>query len=312
MEVRSDSQPPRARFLFVNDLLPRLKQEVLSPPQGVQLLSWNKFNEYTGGMRMHELSLMTSDTGTGKTTFLANLATQVLLQGHGIYVASVEIGAVAFLLAMISVLAQKDYNTGERFTEQDWARIEREWIPLLLKGGRIVFANHDSKVSPKILCDEMEEANQKWGTKFAILDNFQFFSTVTSADSALMEQDQNIRFFVDHAKRVPMHQFLIVHCRKTQNDNGRVDSLSDMKGSKTLADEAANVFALNRPTTEAIGKGTAYSTDREVKFLKLRRRGKNVGRYVRFYYDDGLYGEIRAEHDRKALAAGDKQLEIGL
>lgn len=311
-QTTQDSTPPKLKFLFVQDLLPRLRQEVLTPPIGVRLLSWDRFNTLTGGLRMHELSLMTSDTGTGKTTFLANLAVQAVLQGFGVYIASVEIGPVAFLLAMISVLAQRDFNTGEAFPPSTWEQIEREWIPLLVKSGRVVFANHDSRVAAATLTAEMSEAHERFGTKFAILDNFQFFSMVPRAEEALIEQDKAIREFVTHSKRVPMHTFLIVHCRKTQNDNGRIEQMADMKGSKTLSDEAANVFALNKPRSDLIAKGDAQRTDRELLFLKLRRRGKNVGKHVAFYYDEGLYGELKLSAEGKLQAPKQEQLGIGL
>ena len=310
---QNGNEPPKLKFLFVPDLLARLKQEVLTPPIGVRLLSWERFNNLTGGLRMHELSLMTSDTGTGKTTFLANLAVQAVLQGFGVYIASVEIGPVAFLLAMISVLAQKDFNTGEAFPTSTWEQIEREWLPLLMKSGRVVFANHDSRVQASILTAEMAEAHEKFGSKFAILDNFQFFSMMTRAEDALMEQDRTIREFVQHSRKVPMHQFLIVHCRKTQNDNGRVEQLADLKGSKTLCDEAANVFALNRARTEMIQKGSARRSDRELLFLKLRRRGKNVGKNVIFAYDEGMYAEMKFDQDGKPKdSEQDRQMGIGL
>lgn len=305
--------PPKLKFLFVQDLLPQLRREILTPPVGVRLLTWSKFNDLTGGLRMHELSLMTSDTGTGKTTFLANLAVQAILQNFGVYIASVEIGPVAFLLAMISVLAQKDFNTGEAFPAHVWEEIEREWIPLLLKSGRVVFANHEARVAASTLTEEMTEAHQKYGSKFAILDNFQFFSMIPRAEEALIEQDKTIREFVQHSRRVPMHQFLIVHCRKTQNDNGRVEAMADLKGSKTLCDEAANVFALNRPKTDVIMRGDARRTDRELLMLKLRRRGKNVGKAVQFFYDEGLYGEINfGDKAQEAPKKTHEQMGIGL
>jgi hypothetical protein len=83
--------------------------------------------------------------------------------------------------------------------------------------------------------------------------------------------------------------FLIVHTRKTNNDNQRVESLADMKGSKTLADEAWNVIALNKPKTEDLENNRSLPSDREILALKLRFRGQNVGRSVRFVFKNGRY-----------------------
>jgi len=280
------------RFLTLTDLESRVVEELRNPPFGVELPYWPTMTTYTGGFRGGEISLVTSGTGTGKTTMLANIATQINTLGIGTYIASVEIGPVAFLLAMISVVSQMDLNTGDKYDEATIERVKSKWMPLL-RAGRLIFGRHDDRVDPTKLAEEIIEANQKYGVKFAILDNLQFFSQVVDAQNERAEQDRVIREFVRVVKRVPVHIFLVVHTRKTNNDNQRVESLSDLKGSKTLVDEAWNVFALNKAPSEEIHRGNASWSDREIVILKMRRRGKHVGKSIRFKFHEGVYAEAQ-------------------
>lgn len=280
-----------ASFNFLSDLEPKIEQELINPPSGIRLPYWDRFNALTGGLRMRELTLLTSGTGTGKTTFLANLATQTAVMGLGSYIASVEIGSVAFVLAMLSVVSKRDLNTGEKFDRETVEAVKKKWLPIL-RAGRLVFSKHDDRISPEVLTAEIIEAHEKHGVKFAILDNLQFFSQIVDARQERIEQDRVIRHFVRVVKQYDIHLFLIVHSRKPSNDdNQRIESLSDLKGSKTLSDEAWNIFALNKPKTALIEEGKAQMSDREILILKMRRLGKNVGRSIRFNFQDGRYTE---------------------
>jgi KaiC/GvpD/RAD55 family RecA-like ATPase len=288
------------RFLTLTDLESRVIEELSSPPFGITLPYWPTLNQYTGGFRGGELSLVTSGTGTGKTTILANIATQLNTMGIGTYIASVEIGPVAFLLAMLSVVSQMDLNTGDKYSPEIVERVKQKWLPLL-RAGRLIFGRYDDRVDPTKLAEEIIDANQKFGVKFAILDNLQFFSQVVDAQNERSEQDRVIREFVRVVKRVPVHIFLVVHTRKTNNDNQRVESLSDLKGSKTLVDEAWNVFALNKPPSDEIHRGNASWSDREIVILKMRRRGKHVGKSIRFKFSEGVYAESADGGGRASL-----------
>jgi KaiC/GvpD/RAD55 family RecA-like ATPase len=279
-----------SRFLTLADLESRVVDELSNPPPGIELPYWPTLNQYTGGFRGGEISLVASGTGTGKTTILANIAVQLNTRGIGTYIASVEIGPVAFLLAMLSVVSQMDLNTGDKYSPEIVERVRTNWMPLL-RAGRLMFAKHEDRTDPTRLAEDIIEAHQRHGVKFAILDNLQFFSQIVEAQNERAEQDRVIREFVRVVKRVPVHIFLIVHTKKTNNDNQRVESMSDLKGSKTLVDEAWNVFALNKAPTDEIKRGNASWSDREIVLLKMRRRGKHVGKSIRFRFDEGTYAE---------------------
>jgi twinkle protein len=283
--------PPNP-YLFVEDLEDWVHKELTDPPRGIQFPDWPEFTRLTGGLRMNELTLLTSGTGTGKTTFLANLATQACLMSIPSYVASVEIGAGAFLLSMLSVVSKRDLNTGDPVAVEEVEQIKQKYMPLL-RTARIVFSKHDNRVDPETLCQEIETAHKRYGVKFVILDNLQYFSRLVEAERERLEQDRVIRHFVNLVRNHSMHVFLIVHCRKGNGDNQRIESLSEIKGSKTLSDEANNVLALNKPSTEDIKADKARPTDRELLILKMRRRGKSVGRHTSFYFDNGKYQEVR-------------------
>jgi KaiC/GvpD/RAD55 family RecA-like ATPase len=275
-------------YYTLTDLEGRVAEQLANPPEGIRIPAWPGLHDLVGGWRMHELTLLPSGTGTGKTTLLANLASHLNALTVGCYIASVEIGAVAFLLSMLSVLSGRNLTLGEKYSPEVVEEVRRHWLPMF-RNARLLFSRHDDRVSPEVLCQEIEEAHTKYGVRFVILDNLQFFSQVVEQERERAEQDRVIREFVRLVKKLPIHVFLIVHTRKTNNDNQRVESLADMKGSKTLADEAWNVIALNKPKTEDLENNRSLPSDREILALKLRFRGQNVGRSVRFVFKNGRY-----------------------
>ena len=88
-------------------------KQIQNPPKGLMIEGWQSFNERLGGLRPHELTIFCGATGSGKTQFLANMATNLMQKGEKLFVASVETGPTDFAVRMISVMVGRDLNTGD-------------------------------------------------------------------------------------------------------------------------------------------------------------------------------------------------------
>ncbi len=88
-------------------------KELLLPFPSVPLDRFPAFTALIGGFRSREYSILCGSTGTGKTTFVANVSTSLLLQGVPHFVASVETGRTDFVKRMMSALAREDWNGGD-------------------------------------------------------------------------------------------------------------------------------------------------------------------------------------------------------
>jgi len=261
----------------------------VDPPKGVPLPWWPDLNSALGGLRAHELTLITAPTGAGKTQLNACISVQLMQLGIPHFVASIETGRHDYFLRMASALQAIDFNSGDPVNPE----ICSEFIKRhgeILRQNNVWFSKCDDRVEVEELVKHLHREVSDHGIKVAILDNLNFFLKVTSSHMEKAEMDQAIHTFVMLVKKLPIHVILIVHPKKT--DHGRVESEFDIKGSSTAVQEASNVLLFNRIKKEMLSNGFYSATDRELTISKLRRRGKYVGKRFYFSFNNGRYIEL--------------------
>lgn len=263
-------------------------RELKTPYPAIGLPDWSYFTKITGGLRAREFSILCGSTGSGKTTFLANVSAQLLKQGTKHFVMSVETGHTDFMKRVMSVLHGRDINTGEAVSVDEIARIHMA-SARYLEADTIEFSIYDNRVPVEQLLHDLRAMHDLRGCKVAMIDNLNFFLEVTRASDTIVEMDRVIHELIIFCKQTDMHVIMVMHPRKT--DGGRIESEFDIKGSSTAVQEAHNVFLFNRPRPEDIESGKRDRTDREVKFAKMRRRGPFVGCELIFDGRNTVYSE---------------------
>jgi twinkle protein len=262
--------------------------ELLHPYPSIKLPDWEYFNEATGGLRAGEYSIICGPTGSGKTTWLANLSLQLLLKRVPHFVASVETGATDYVKRVMSALARMDLNTGEPAPLETLKKIYREYGPIL-KGNDMWLSLYDGKVAAEQLAHDILVAHEEYGCQVAILDNLNYFLEITKAQDSVIEIDRATRVFIELVKRHKIHVFMVMHPKKVEGD-GRIESELDIKGSSTAVQEAYNVFLFNRPKADEQNQ-FPRNTHRELKIAKMRRKGKYVYRRIMYRNVESYYAE---------------------
>lgn len=270
---------------------------ILEPFPSFQIIDWPLFDEFVGGFRVKEFSILCAPTGIGKTQWLASLAAVFLKRKIKHFVASVETGPYDFVARTMSAVGSYDFNTGKAVSLEKVNEFDRRHGSLF-HGDMGILSLHENRIPLVQLLDELEEA-ASMGCRVAILDNLNFFMEVVTANQSVVEMDRVIHDLIMLCKRIDLHIIMVMHPKKTYSKNGgdvgRVVSEFDIKGSSTAVQEAHNVFLLNRPTEDQINgigvKVTRNPTDRELTIRKLRRRGMYVGRSIWFKYENGRYSE---------------------
>lgn len=251
------------------------KEELKNLTPSVEIFGWDFFNMATGGLRLNEFSILCGPTGAGKTSLLANLAVKLLMGKCGAFVASVEIGSNDFMKKMISIIMERDLESINDASDIDAT------CKQILSSTNSVFSNYDSRVNHLQLMCDIYHAHKTKGVQVALIDNLNFLMDVAESKNQVIEMDRAIHEFVVFCKKVPIHVIMVMHPKKTEN--GRVESEFDIKGSSTAVQEASNVFLFNRVKDEASVPMTSMAAwCREIKFAKVRKRGKSVGSRVIF------------------------------
>lgn len=258
--------------------------EFEKPPISTKINSWPHFSEITGGLRPREFTILCGATGSGKTTYLANLSAHLLLQKVPHYVASVETGDADFVKRVYSVLMEEDLNTGDAVPFEKLIAMKDRFGPTV-ESDNIRLAIFNNRFNVELLLGELSIAHERYGCKIAMLDNLNFFMEVCAEKNQIVEMDRTVHELIMFCKRTDMHLIMVMHPKKT--DHGRVESEFDIKGSSTAVQEAHNVFLFNRT------KDTEYNpaTHRELKIVKLRRRGKYVGKRLIYWNFNTAYQE---------------------
>lgn len=276
------------QFTIARDLLGDTIQTIVSPPIGVQLPWYPKFNHYLGGMRPNELSLLCAGTGVGKTALLSNISAQLCLDRVPHFCAPIETGNQDFIARILSVLSQQTLNNGLPHSIESIKPVLDQFMPVITQAP-LYISKHEDRVEVSEMVGMLKLMHIKFGVKVALLDNLNFFLKVTSSQLEKAEMDNAIHEFIIALKDLPMHVILIVHPKKT--DHGRVESEFDIKGSSTAVQEAANVILFNRPLKDHIERGVCHPTDRELVFKKIRKRGEFVNHPIYFRFNAGRFVE---------------------
>lgn len=262
----------------IRDIAAQAHTELLKPYPSTKVHLWPNFTKATGGLRAREFTILCGATGTGKTTFLANLSFQLLMQKEKHFVASVETGATDFVKRVMSAMLEEDINTGESLTFEQTCNIKKNWDHVL-HDDKLMLSLYDNRISCDQLISELQAAHDFHGCKVAMLDNLNFFMEVTAEKNQVIEMDRTVHDLIMFCKRTDIHLIMVMHPKKTMN--GRVESEFDIKGSSTAVQEAHNVLLFNRTGDEDQSRYPMQSF-RELKFAKLRRRGNHVGRRIMF------------------------------
>lgn len=265
------------------------KSDLYDPPETIQIDLWPFFNQMTGGLRMNEFTIICGATGTGKTSLLANISANLICQKVNHFVASVETGDADFVRRVASVLLNKEINDGSFFSRNEVEEFEKSLGDLILNE-HLFLSLIDNRMPLEFLLASLQEASETHNCKVALLDNLNFFLEVKCQNDMIVEMDRVVHELIMFCKKTNMHVFMIMHPKKTFN--GRVESEFDIKGSSTAVQEAHNVFLFNRTSDELREKLNLSPHCRELKAVKLRKRGRYVGRTLIFSGETSSYSEI--------------------
>ena len=278
--------------------------EIQSPPTGITLPGWERFNQFTGGLRPKEFSIFCGPTGAGKSLWLANLTAKLIEADQKVFVAPIEIGEVDFMKMVLSVMSGDDFISGEPADEKTQNKLvyivktRREMIEK-----NLVLTNYSSRVDIEEFVTLMKFVNSTHKANVVITDNLNFMLKPSRSGDQTLEMDETVHKFVQCVKVIPMHIILVMHPRKT--DGGKILSEFDIKGSSTAVQEATNILLMNRLTEEDYNNTNLMEYDRQFVFKKLRKRGKYVNQFFYMRNEDGKgrYTEIERVH--KKVSTGD-------
>lgn len=227
-------------------------------------------NEKLKGMRMGEIALFTSGTGSGKSTVIKEIVLQVLEQTEdmvGMISLEESIGDTA--QKFIGMKLKKNLSS-EDVTEEEQYKAFQD----VFADERLILLDHQGSVSDESLIDKMEHL-ALMGCKYIILDHITI--AVSEGMNGKTGNEAVDAFMSDLLKITKKHNIwlgLIAHLRKGDKkvfEEGDLPSIDDVKGSGSIKQIAFDIIAFAR---NMIAETVQLRNTIKLRVLKCRFTGQ--------------------------------------
>jgi twinkle protein len=249
---------------FGDDLLSMLDKD---QPRG-RSTGWITLDAILGGVRDCEMTVVTGDTGSGKTTWTTALCRNQLLQDVPCLVAPFEqkpadvVGKLVGMDARQSIFDMKRDDVKAGISKV----VDRP----------LYFIDIHGTAPLGVIKDAIYIAVRRFGVKFIVLDHLHFFIE-SGNDNERQVIDATMRAMALWVQDLDVHICLVVHPKGLQKDKqGRVRkvTLGDLKGSSEIQKTAWNIVRVWRDRKDTLG---SRSDTTEIGVLKCRSNAGSEG-----------------------------------
>ena len=208
----------------------------------------DSLNTKVHGVRAGSITMLTSGTGCGKTTFVKEFIYHILkTTSEQIGLVSLEESVAETVRGFISMDLNKRVGLPGVEVEMDE---ERAAFDRTLGTGRILMLDHQGSCEDSGLLDKLEFLALS-GCKYIVLDHITIAVSETSDGNTNQAIDALMSSLLKITKRHDCHITCISHLRKVSGgdksfEDGGDISMDDLRGSGSLKQISAQVIALSR------------------------------------------------------------------
>jgi len=235
-------------------------------------------NKKLHGIRYGELVTFTAGSGSGKTSIMRHIATDLLQKGESVGILELEASNRRTALGLMSTAVGKNFNIGEHDERELRSAFESSianWNLYCFDG----FGSFD----PDVIYNRIEYLASGLECRIIFLDHLSILLSGLDGDERRMI-DTTMTKLRSLVERTGISLFLVSHLRRTSNDRasheegGRV-SLSSLRGSHSIAQISDTVVALEVDQQADVDRKLTT-----VRILKNRYSGE-VGKACELAYN---------------------------
>lgn len=231
--LRASLTPASNDIVPVGDLPKHFRNEI---DKGFST-GWSNLDGVLQGLRRGEVTVITADTGAGKTTFCTQLMVNCAMQGVPVWINSWEMRPETTMRKLASVVLRRPMKL-QNFSAKDncefdtWCQHYKVYINPNTVGTTI-----DLLAVQLALAKEM-------GIEIVMLDHLDYL--VNFRKDKLHEAiDETVKRLHELAFSLSMHFLLICHPRQTSTGGEEV-GIHSLKGSSSIKQYADNVIIIHR------------------------------------------------------------------
>jgi len=229
--------------LKIGDLRESYKRSILgnAKPRGIST-GWPDLDNLMGGVRDGEVTLITGDTASGKSTFASQWALQMAISGVNTLVCPFEMGAHRQLDKWVRQWSNSapDNLTPERLDS----------VLDSLQAAPIWILNRYGSIRLEPMRNTLIYAIRKLGIKFVLVDHIHFM--VEEGPNERNDLDSMMKMLAEIAVDTRIHIIVVAHPRQhsasdEKHRDNRIIQMSDLKGSSGLKQMSDNILSVWRP-----------------------------------------------------------------
>lgn len=242
---------------------------------------WRNLDTYLYGLRKGEVTVVTADTGAGKTTFCTQLMVNCAMQNIPVWINSWEMKPETIMRKLASIVLRRPMKY-QSFTEHENEQFD-EWC------SRYKVYINPNTIGTDIhsLGHQLYEA-KKLGVEIVLLDHLDYL--VSNHKEKLHEAiDETVKRLHELAFDLNMHFLLICHPRQTGAASEEV-GIHSLKGSSSIKQYADNVIVLHRCSRT---DSTADTNKIKIRIAKNRMFGTEGNAYLYYQPDWDGYTELQ-------------------
>jgi twinkle protein len=245
------------------------------------ITGWRELDRLIGGIRRKELTVISADTGAGKTTFCINVLCNLLSRDpSGFWINSWEMDYEVIVRKVASVVLRKRFKT-QAFDSQQIASF-KAWME-----------RHNALINPKrskadipTLHKQMELASRVYGVKYVLLDHLDYISG-TSKEREVHERIKEAMVALhEMAMEFDVHIFLIAHAKQTDDRAGEMH-MGQLRGGASIKQYADNILLLQNMAQG--GASTETENRMKITVAKNRFLGSRGELFLRYISESDSY-----------------------
>ncbi len=241
---------------------------------GKQLAGMSDLNERLGGLRRKEVTVVTGDTSSGKSTFVEYIFYRLVVEGERVLIVSSEMAVEEIMQDLWCMYVGKSFNV---LTDEDYQNALKWFVQQ-----PIYFIDVLGRVTIDQIREAVEYGTRKYNIGYVLLDHLHFF-----IKRQTQSQEQDISSFMFEiialSRKHDINTWLVAHPSKLDNNKG-IGGMNNLKGASAIKQDAHNVIWMRRVREE---NDESIGADEVIINLEKVRHKSGRGGKKRYGFDMG-------------------------